>query len=227
MKREGRSSEVIRECLKALSVYPDDIRLRSLLAESYLDVGFIGQAEAELNRISSEIASLVTAYKLQAYIYIRQQRIEEAHEALRRYLAHNPDDPEALDLLDRIKHTKEETVIEPVEEEQPLEYQETPVAVAQPVEEEREEMSELATPTLAEIYYNQGQIQEAIHTYEKVLLDDPNDEASKTRLSELRALVAEQTETPVAGKDSIKTRKEEMIGVLEEWLARIKESSHV
>lgn len=45
MKEEGRSSKVIRECQKALSLYPDDLRLRTLLAESYLDLGFIGLAE--------------------------------------------------------------------------------------------------------------------------------------------------------------------------------------
>ena len=57
MKEEGRSSEVIQECQKALSLYPDDLRLRTLLAESYLDLGFIGLAEKELARLlhASEI----------------------------------------------------------------------------------------------------------------------------------------------------------------------------
>lgn len=225
IKKEGRSSEVIRECLKALSIYPDDIRLRGLLAESYLDVGFVGQAEAELDRVSSEIANLVSAFKLQAYIYIRQQRAEEALKALRRYLAHNPDDREALDLLDRIKK-KEKSVIEPVEEEQAPEYQQPIEEISQPADDEREEMSELATPTLAEIHYNQGQIQEAIRTYEKVLLENPDDDVSQKRLSELRALIDEETATQVVVEDNTRTSKEEMISVLEVWLERIKESSN-
>jgi len=258
MKKEGRSSEVIRECLKALSIYPDDIRLRGLLAESYLDVGFVGQAEAELDRVSAEIANLVSPFKLQAYIYIRQQRAEEAIKALRRYLAHNPDDREALDLLDRVEQ-KQKSVTEPAQAEQAPEYQQpteevsppaeeqreempelaTPTLDRQapeyqqpveepppPAEEQREEMPELATPTLAEIHYNQGQIQEAIRIYEKVLLENPDDDVSQKRLSELRASIDEETPTQVVAEDKTRTSKKEVISVLEGWLERIKESSN-
>jgi tetratricopeptide (TPR) repeat protein len=226
MKKEGRSSEVIRECIKALSIYPDDIRLRSLLAESYLDVGFIGQAEAELDRVSSDIAELVSAYRLQAEIYIRQQRAEDAIDALRRYLAHNPGDQETRDLLDRIQQGKG-AMIAAVEEEPEPAYHQSLEEIPHPAEVKREEMPELATPTLAEIHFNQGQIQEAIRTYEKVLLVSPDDDVSQRRLSELKALIAEETETQVTGKDTIRTRKEVMITVLEGWLERIKGSSHV
>ena len=52
MKKEGRSSEVVQQCIKFLRVYPDDIRLRIILAESYLETGFIGLAGVELERLN-------------------------------------------------------------------------------------------------------------------------------------------------------------------------------
>jgi tetratricopeptide (TPR) repeat protein len=226
MKKEGRSSEVIRECINALNVYPDDIRLRILLAESYLEVGFIGQAEAELDRVSSDIAELVSAYKLQAEIYIRQQRAEDAINALKRYLAHNPGDQETRDLLDSITQSKGAIIGAAEEQAEPV-YQQPPGEIPLPAEEKREDMPDVATPTLAEIHFNQGQIHEAIRTYEKVLSLNPDDEVSQERLSELKALIAEETEIAVAGEDTTRTRKEVMITVLEGWLERIKGSSHV
>lgn len=269
MKEEGRSSEVINECLKALNFYPNDIRLRTLLAETYLEIGFIGQAETELDRITSDIENLISAYKLKADIYTRQQRPEEASEALKRYLAHNPDDQEALDLLARMKPVEEEPVPEApeipeeagpaLEEEfeeevkeeivsEPPEVQEEVVSAAeeeieeepapqQPpeevalveeekIEEEGEAVADLATATLAEIYYNQGQVHEAISTYEKVILNNPGDRASIERLAELKAQIAEKPEIKVTPEDAVRARTEKMINVLEGWLEKIQESGH-
>ena len=141
MKEEGRSSEVIQECQKALSLYPDDLRLRTLLAESYLDLGFIGLAETELATVTSRLGDLVSAYKLQAEIYTKQQRTEEAVWALNQYLVHRPDDHNALDLLDKIKS--------PVEGEKPKETQAIEDSVH--TEEERiEEQTILGTPEIIE-----------------------------------------------------------------------------
>ena len=211
MKEQGRAKEVIQECLNALRNTPDEIRLRILLAESYLEVGFIGQAEAELKRVSSEIDSLMFAYKLQAEIYTRQQRPREALEALKKYLAHIPDDQEALGLLDRIRLHEGE-----------------PKDLAQTIEKEAGVFSsQLQTPTLAEIYCTQGQIQEAISIYEKVVLDDPSDQSSIDRLAELKALITEGEVTQEKDRDDLRGKKEKMIVVLEDWLAKIRELDYV
>jgi len=214
MKEEGRFSEVIQECVKALGTYPDEIRLRRLLAECYLEVGFISQAETELERVTSDISDLMSAYKLQAESYVRQGRGKEASEALKRYLAHKPDDQEAISLLERIK---------PLEEEHLTEVSE----IADEVSRTEEDLfPELATPTLAEIYCNQGQIQEAIVIYEKVLFDNPLDNNSMKRLAELKALSVEQTRTSIADENNLRAKKEKTIAILEGWLVRIQELSH-
>ncbi|MCD4717182.1 MAG: tetratricopeptide repeat protein [Desulfobacterales bacterium] len=275
IKEEGRFGEVITECLKALDFYPNDISLRNLLAETYLEMGFIGQAERELDRITSDIKNLIPAYKLQAEIYIRQKRHEEASDALKRYLAHNPDDQEAVDLLAKIKPVEEEPLAEAPEipketgpaleeefeeeiiteppeppeevasvEEEKIEeeflpeiseeivtageeeIEGVPEEVTPLAEEEGEAFTDLATPTLAEIYYNQGLVHEAISTYERVVLDNPEDKASIKRLEELKEQVSEKPEKKVPPEDAIRARTEKMISVLEGWLERIQESGH-
>jgi predicted Zn-dependent protease len=209
MKEEGRANEVIQECLKSLRNSPDDIHLRILLAESYLEVGFVGQAEAELKRVTAKIDDLMSAYKLKARIYVQQQRAREALEALKQYLAHVPDDQEALGLLDRIRLGEGESK-----------------NLARLIKEEAGVSSQLETPTLAEIYSTQGQIREAISIYEKVVLNNPSDRASIERLAELKATIAEEKGTQETNKDTVRGKKEKMIVILEDWLARIRGLNH-
>ena len=224
MAKEGRFSEVIQECLKALSVHPDDIRLRNLLAESYLEAGFISLAEAELSRVTSELETLASAYKLQARIYKQQEKVEEASVSLKRYLALNPDDEEAIDLF--VKILSAEAVAEPEITPFDGEAKETPVEKEfvedeTKADEEEERIVDLATPTLAELYFSQGQIQEAIETYEKVLLNDPDDKRSEQRLNELRAPHDNETEPQLTEEDVARAKTVKSIEILEGWLSRV------
>jgi len=230
MTKEGRFSEVIQECLKALSVYPDDIRLRNLLAESYLEAGFISLAEAELSRVTSELETLASAYKLQSRIYKQQEKVEEASVSLKRYLALNPDDEEAIDLF--VKILSAEAVAEPEvtpfdgkAKETPVEEEFVEDETKAAADEEEEKIVDLATPTLAELYFSQGQIQEAIETYEKVLLNNPDDKSADQRLNELRASHDKETEPQPSDEDAARAKTEKSIEILEGWLSRIQGKS--
>jgi len=275
LKEQGHTHKIIQGCLKGLEIYPDDIRIRMLLAESYLDAGFIGQAESELDRVTRELELLNSAYKLQAIIYARQHRAEEAFKSLKRYLSLNPDDPEGLRLLEEfkpgepavepeeqlpkerlepdqkiepadqmyatepeIKAAKEtvgpETVAEPfdkapaieVTESAPLSEALAPTGEAlrpEAAEEQPEEtVVDLSTPTLAELYFSQGQIHEAINTYEKILSNHPDDMASAQRLNELKASIAEEMEPLPSEGDLVRAKTEKTIKLLEQWRTRIR-----
>ena len=302
LKAEGRSGEVIRQCLRALDRYPDDIRIRDLLAETYLDAGFISRAEAELDRITRAVDELIPVYRKKAELYVRQNRHEEAEALLGRYLAHFPDDPRAVDLLAKIQPEGEAAVpetdpvpetgpsetlepvaeagapvekaegVEPAEEAEappplPPETPVTPEAAAGsgPVEEETgtvpsaveteapeppptgeeeiaaageppeapleeepapEPATDMATPTLAEIYYGQGQMEEAVRVYETVVRDRPDDMESARRLAEIRAELSGTPEPAETHEDTYRDRTLEMICVLENWLDRIREADH-
>jgi len=216
MKRKGQTDNVIKECVKALNIYPDDYRLRRLLAECYLDAGLMEQSEKEMEKVADHIEDLTPVYKIQAENYARQGKIDKAEDALKKYLSHYPDDKEALALQEKIKP----------EQQIPMHGDWKPVEDMVGEEEDVDLFPELATPTLAEIYYNQGLIQEAINTYRSILSADPGNEAASKRMKELTALAERETESPAVHKDIIIERKKKMLVILEGWLARIQESNH-
>ena len=215
MKKQGQIDDVIKECEKVLNIYPDDYRLRYLLAECYMESGLLDQSEKELEKVASHIESLILVYKNLAENFARQGRAQEASEALKKYLSHRPDDKEALTLREKIK----------LEQQIPPEALEK--AETGPEKDyDAEFLTELATPTLAEIYYNQGLIREAINTYKSILAANPDDEAAARRMEELTALAEEETETQELYEDIIIERKKKMLGILEGWLARLQGLSH-
>ena len=179
LKREGQLRRVIQESLKALNAYPNDIHIRRLLAETYFEAGLVSQAEAELEKVSALIGDFTDTYKLQAQIYMKQKRKQEATRSLELYLAHRPDDQEALDFLNTLTPEQETPVqdLQPPVEEIPAEPEKQDMVEEAPAAEE--EPPEIATPTLAQIYFEQGQIEEAINTYEMIIAQDPEDESSK------------------------------------------------
>jgi predicted Zn-dependent protease len=103
MKKGGEVKEVIRECRRALSIYPNDIRIRRLLAEAYLEQGELSQAGLELEKVTARIDELISCYSLQAEIFHKQGRDREAVQALKLYLAHRPDDDGRIALLGRLR----------------------------------------------------------------------------------------------------------------------------
>lgn len=238
MKKDGRINEVIRECIGALDIYPDDIRLRKLLAESFFEAGLLGQAEAELDRLTSDLKELSTAYKFQASILVRQKRFKEAAVPLKIYLAANPDDQEALGHLDRITRLEAEKVAEvglaseaaepgepvPLEEEFSEKGQWEEEDVVELEEADDQAIVDLASPTIAELYFDQGQVMEAISTYEKILLKNPQDELALRRIEELTGLVNAAART--SKEDVIREKTLKTIAILAEWLVRIREATN-
>jgi tetratricopeptide (TPR) repeat protein len=233
LKQEGDCKRVVQECIKALNTYPDDIPIRQVLAEAYLETGFLSQAETELGKVTAQIDELVSAYKRLATLYHREKRGEEARKALHVYLAHWPEDQEARELLEMLRPLPEA----PAQEPEPLaeppaataeqSATETPDLAREEAEEtttlEREQgLPEIATPTLAELYYSQGQMEEAILTYEKVVEGNPDDQRAAARLAELKAATP-----PKAAFETDRNRgkKGKMIALLEAWLSNIQEGS--
>ncbi len=69
-------------------------------------------------------------------------------------------------------------------------------------------LKDLSTPSLAELYVEQGAIREAINVYENYILANPSDQVAQERLKELKA----QLEEP----------NKRLIRVLERWLEGIR-----
>lgn len=236
LKSEGRIRRVIQGCIRALDIFPNDIHIRRLLAESYLETGQITQAEAELSKVIEQVGELIPSFKLQAEIYSRQARKEEAIQALMLYLAHRPGDQEALDLLETLK--TEEVILPEISPRAEEALQEPPplplMGRAKGGEEFMEEaappsglerLPQIATPTLAEIYLDQNQPQEAIAIYEKVIAQNPGDKRSRRRLEELMHMVRGETPVEPEGGGKTRQKKEKMVALLESWLLNIRKKA--
>ena len=195
LKKEGKPEKVIQACLKALESFPDDNSIRKLLAETYFEQGSVELAKEELDKISMQIKELTSVYKLQAELFKEENMVEEAINSLKLYLAHHSNDQDAARLLSELSA--------------PL----------------KEEVSILPTSTLAEIYFKQGQLEEAITIYTQVVKDFPDDEKYKNRLEELKALTT-TVEPEKSHEVILKEKTVTIIGILERWLTNI-EKRHV
>jgi tetratricopeptide (TPR) repeat protein len=218
MKHEDQLKRVIMEGIKALKVYPSDLHIRQLLAETCYEVGRIPQAEAELEKLLKQLDTFLPAYKLQAEIYRQQDRHTEAAWLLKLYLAHRPEDEDAVEILEALKDVEDSMVSEP------------PPPVEEPsieIEGAPKEKRRVATPTLGEVYFNQGLIHEAINVYEKVVVENPDDERSKERLIELQSTL--KTGPAPTGQEVDRTRekKEKLLSVLEAWRDSIRKKKPI
>jgi tetratricopeptide (TPR) repeat protein len=262
LKKLGQTRKVIQECIRALRHHPDDLPLRLILAEACFEEGLLSQAEAEIETVTSQMDRYASAYRLQAEIYGAQKRREEALRSLKAYLALRPQDEKALALLKEMEIPKAAAVPEaapaPEEMAEPAPVKAEELRAFEPderlsVEEEKPELkfdeemlSEIATPTLAEVYVHQGQIQEALSVYEKVMAQNPADQASMTRIEELRTLLEAETSLeehelpaleaepplpeselppPAEAAPGATQKKQKAIAILESWLAKIRKMS--
>ena len=188
--KEGKIEIAIKACLKALEIFPDDMNIRRLLAETYFQQGRTELAEKELQKLADQIGEFTSVFKLQAKLFKKKERLKEAIHALKVYLLHHSDDKEATQLLSELSSSGQE--------EQPV----------------------LPTPTLAEIFFNQGALEEAIKVYERVATVTPDDEKSKTRLNELKQMKVNE-EQKIAVETVTRDKTLKLIGILEKWLGAI------
>lgn len=189
LRENGKPEMVIKACLKALEFFPDNIDIRKVLAETYFEKGSIELAEKELEKLCQQIGELSSVFKLRAELFIKEDRTKEAIDSLKLYLAHHSADKEAVQLLSKLTKLSSRR---------------------------KEEPSILPTSTLAEIYYKQGALEDAIKIYEQTVKAFPGDEKAKIRLNELK-------EIKEAEKEPLKEKNLKLMRVLERWLTDIEQ----
>ncbi|UCF72945.1 MAG: hypothetical protein JSW35_00270 [Deltaproteobacteria bacterium] len=156
------------------------------MAETYFEKGSIELAEKELEKLCQQIDELSSVFKLRAELFIKEDRTKEAMDSLKLYLAHHSADKDAVQLLSQLSSRR------------------------------KEEPSILPTSTLAEIYYKQGALEDAIKIYEQTVKAFPDDEKAKIRLNELK-------EIKEAEKEPLKEKNLKLMRVLERWLTDIEQ----
>jgi tetratricopeptide (TPR) repeat protein len=214
IRDEGRVNEVIRWCMIFLRIYPKDVYLRMLLAECYLHMGSIGQAETEFLKVSSMMNDLLPVYAGLAGIYAKQKRFREAAGEAEIFLAHHPEDSEMRELLKKVQEAGD-AVAGGAEGRD----QKWPVLP----DDDAGSLVDFSTPTIAELYFSQGQLEAAVETYKKVIEEHPDDSASAQRLSQLKDELEASRPSVAEEPHNEHAQKEKLLTVLEKWLPGVGE----
>ena len=206
IKDEGRTNEAIKWCMVFLRVYPKDVFLKTLLAECYFQMGSMGQAEAEFVEVSSMMNDLLSVHGRLAEIYEKQRRFSEAAGQAEMFLAHHPENSEMRELLKRV-----EAAVGGDQEWPSLPDDDTESPVP------------FATPTIAELYFSQGQLDAAVKTYERVVEAHPHDRVSAERLLELKDRLKGGPDGEEKEFHRVSAPEEKLLVVLEKWLPKVGE----
>lgn len=202
----GQFAEAAAVCAQGLRYHPNYISARVLLGRIYFDMGRTDESRAELESVLAQAPDNLIARKVLAGICLEQGDTEGALDRLRALLAFNPADAETRAKIAQIEARPREAQAAPSPPEGPPGGAEPP------------ETGILATPTLAEIYMQQGLPSKAAEVYREILKGDPENAEARIRLAHLEKAAP-------AAPDPIESARRRKIQALGSWLEGIRRAS--
>ncbi|MEZ4819664.1 MAG: tetratricopeptide repeat protein [Bdellovibrionota bacterium] len=131
------------------------------LGRSYFEFGKLSKAALVLEEYVEFVPEHVLANKILARIYAHEKKFEQARKKVQIILQEAPDDTIGLKLQDELMPSAMDEF-----------EQDDTVKTAAPT----------LTPTMAELYYHQGHIEEARKIYEQLLAHDPQNKELQEKL---------------------------------------------
>jgi tetratricopeptide (TPR) repeat protein len=198
----NRGADAVQICREGLAVHPASIDGRHLLARALVNQGEAEAAEKVLLEAVEFLVEKAEVLGTLARLYDRQGQADKARLTASAYLALNPDDQEIRGILGP----------GPAKTDQ------------QPAAPGRAEPA--PTATLAELYYNQGHLDQARQMYRRLLETEPDNDLYRTRLAELElGQKGPGVEAPpeIEALSQLPPEvKKEVVSVLEDWLNKAK-----
>ncbi|HEY7676482.1 MAG TPA: tetratricopeptide repeat protein, partial [Candidatus Methylomirabilis sp.] len=199
--RQGRYAEAIAVCDSGLQRYPAFVGARMTLARALADSGDVARAEAEFRRVLEQTPDNIPAHRALGDLLRRQGRPPEAlavYEALHDFI---PFDQEITELVEALGVTPSPPGPLPTAplaaEPEVTVFDLTEVAGAPPLPlgppvgipeaEGAGPPPALATETLADLYVQQGFVEEARAIYRELVLVHPSREDLRAKLASLEA----------------------------------------
>lgn len=224
-RKEGFLDEAIEICLRGLQEHPTYVSAHVVLGRAYLDKGAIEQAEAEFLKVVELDPENLLAHRLLGDIYARQERVAEARERYLTVSSLNPLDREVKALLAALPQP---TVVTPrPSQPAPPPEELAPIPLPSGVEEPSGTAEVFVTETLADLYAQQGFLEQAAEIYRRLLKEDPSKLHLQRKLEDLARLqegssMAQELTAPPQPEPSPKDRtRENVLAVLEGWLRGI------
>lgn len=224
----GLYEEAAAVCAQGLKYHPHYVSARVLLGRVCFDSGLMDEARSHMEGVLAVVPDNLVARRVVAEVCRIQGDLAGALERFHALLAFNAGDEETKTRIREIEASlsappppRPESVEElpPVLEVLPPVLEVLPTVleeVSPPVEEmAAPESGPLATPTLAEIYLQQGLMQKAIEVYREILKGDPGNLEVILRLSELEP-------KPVPSPDPAAMLAARKVEALSGWLTAIR-----
>ena len=179
----GRSQQAIETLKEGLERHPDYLSARGALAAAYHSAGLTTEAEEEAQRVLAAQPENLLVRRLLVACHRERGRLGEALAETRQILRLAPDDTRIQATLEELEALLDQDAKEAVAEAPPAE----PTPAEAPTEEPTEPEP---TETLAELYANQGHLEEAIAVYHSLLEKEPENERLHQRLEALQGELA-------------------------------------
>ena len=250
-RRAERFEEALATLTRGLEAHPNYLSARIAVARLYQEMGDAPNAIAAFQTVLASDRQNLVAAKSLADLYRAQGASLEALKKYKLYraLSADPDADEVIAELERALNAPPGGLVAPVAppapppapaEVQPFEEAALPEVPAPganlflPAPEEIESEAPEQTPpqeshtgkipasrTLADLYYDQGHLEDARGIYERLVQDHPEDGDLAHRLHELGS---ESIGEPAGGMDPGQAR-DRRVAALRGWLARVRERS--
>ena len=206
----GRLDQAAEVCSKGLRHHPSYLSARVLLGRTYHDLGRSDEARFEMETVLAQAPDNLLARRVVAEISVDQGDLPGALERYHALLAFNPKDEDAGRKIKEIEAR--------LSAKDPAQAPETaPAAPAAPLD-----AGMLATPTLAEIFLQQGLMDKAAQVYREILDGDSQNSEARARLAEIESAARP---APVADPEQVARRRR--IEALTSWLHAIRGGTHV
>ena len=187
-------------CSTGIGRHPSYLSARVLMGRICFEMGRTEEARKEMEGVLAKAPDNLMAWRVLAQIALEDGDPEGALERFRILLAFSPDDEEVQERIHEI-------------DAQLSGEASTDTEAARPAGSDTGRGA-LATPTLAELFLQQGLTEKAAEVYREILAGDPSNQEVRTRLEEIEA--SAEPFDPAMAKSRRKVEK------LRSWLETIK-----
>jgi len=213
----GQLAAAADVCTQGLKSHPAYLSARVLLGRICFDMGETGKSAEAMEIVLAQAPDNLVARRVLAEISMEEGDTELALDRYRALLAFYPGDVEARRKIEQLEAKRASPAPQPERATMaPAPAAETAQAVSSGT---LLDSGVLATPTLAEIYLQQGLHDKAAQVYREILRGDPGNADAIARLVEIERL----SEAP----DPAARTREKKVAVLNRWLDVIRGGSRV
>jgi tetratricopeptide (TPR) repeat protein len=211
----GLFEEASRIAARAVREQPSYVSARVQLGRIYFDMGRLEEAREQMEWVLSTAPDNLLARRIVADVCHALGDVQGALDRYRALLAFSPDDAEARRRIEAI----EAESVQPSTDTStggpvvPAGGPDPAIRIPSP-RDAGDEAGVLATPTLAELYLQQGLPARAAEVYREILRGDPGNAEAVARLAEIEGPHA----PPAPALSAEEARRRRKIRALEAWL---------